>query len=603
MAIKDEFPRGQISTIILMCLAETDKYGYEIIDEVLKKTNGKLSIKQPSLYSSLKRMEEQSLISSYWRDSEIGGRRHYYHLTDLGRKHLEKWRNNINLEDLSTNNNQELPNNELQTRVLQQESLFNISKQNEITFLEKINDVKENNNTYVQFDLFTKDPIIAPACENNTIENQISFEDKTLKNEIIKPVIEQKPIMTSYEKQDVSPTIQKFEYIKKTNSFSDSIINTTSFSEKKYIEKFDNIVKQDNQLNVYNNAETQNQEVLLKKVDLNSLEGYIFSEKANLNNANLNEIVKAKDNNGAGEEETVQELKEESIINIEENTNQTIDNSPFNADNFDNQTNNAEIQNATQNEEVKDDGVIITERLDIKDLPKPAKWENRRFEIYLSDNSISPKLVSKKDERYEDRIKDLYEKSKTNAENQELELIDSKIQFTSYKELQQFYSEQNIKFKPYQKSLYKSDKSFDMIRITKLNLLTNLCLLSIYSIISVILAISFSFVKVAKLNNAIFYVTIPFIFVITTAVALIQFVKSPRKKVAYDVNKFKFNISLFFINLLIIPLIIAVNVLFGFNFSNFPIYSLTILYPIIMATFYLFYYVCQKIFIKRKMLY
>ena len=76
MANYDEFPRGQLSTIILMCLSETDKYGYEIIDEVLKKTNGRLSIKQPSLYSSLKRMEEQSLISSYWRDSEIGGRRH-----------------------------------------------------------------------------------------------------------------------------------------------------------------------------------------------------------------------------------------------------------------------------------------------------------------------------------------------------------------------------------------------------------------------------------------------------------------------------------------------------------------------------------------------
>ena len=59
----DDIPRGQLSTIILMTLSERDKYGYEIIDEVLKNTNGKVSIKQPSLYSSLKRMEEQKLIS------------------------------------------------------------------------------------------------------------------------------------------------------------------------------------------------------------------------------------------------------------------------------------------------------------------------------------------------------------------------------------------------------------------------------------------------------------------------------------------------------------------------------------------------------------
>ena len=55
----EEIPRGQLSTFILMTLVDKDKYGYEIIDEVLQKTNGKISIKQPSLYSSLKRMEER----------------------------------------------------------------------------------------------------------------------------------------------------------------------------------------------------------------------------------------------------------------------------------------------------------------------------------------------------------------------------------------------------------------------------------------------------------------------------------------------------------------------------------------------------------------
>ena len=66
---KEEIPRGQLSNIILSTLIDNDKYGYEIIDVVKDKTDGKVIIKQPTLYSSLRRMEEQGLISSYWRDS------------------------------------------------------------------------------------------------------------------------------------------------------------------------------------------------------------------------------------------------------------------------------------------------------------------------------------------------------------------------------------------------------------------------------------------------------------------------------------------------------------------------------------------------------
>ena len=80
----NEIPRGQLSTILLSTLLSGDKYGYEIIKDIEEKSGGRLKIKQPSLYSSLTRMEKQKLISSYWRDSEIGGRRHYYSLTDYG---------------------------------------------------------------------------------------------------------------------------------------------------------------------------------------------------------------------------------------------------------------------------------------------------------------------------------------------------------------------------------------------------------------------------------------------------------------------------------------------------------------------------------------
>ena len=82
--------RGSVNNIILKSLIEGDKYGYEIIKDVESYSEGKIILKQPSLYSSLSRFEEKGYVSSYWGDSDIGGRRHYYHLTDLGIAYYQK---------------------------------------------------------------------------------------------------------------------------------------------------------------------------------------------------------------------------------------------------------------------------------------------------------------------------------------------------------------------------------------------------------------------------------------------------------------------------------------------------------------------------------
>jgi len=84
--------RGAVNNIILESLYSGEKYGYEIIKEVEEKTNGKIKLKQPSLYSSLKRFEAKNYIKSYWADSDIGGKRHYYSLTDDG---IEYYRKNV----------------------------------------------------------------------------------------------------------------------------------------------------------------------------------------------------------------------------------------------------------------------------------------------------------------------------------------------------------------------------------------------------------------------------------------------------------------------------------------------------------------------------
>ncbi len=70
---------------ILLELNEGNKYGFEITKSIETKSNNQIVIKQPTLYTVLKKLEKSKFISSYWEDSDIGGKRHYYAITDNGR--------------------------------------------------------------------------------------------------------------------------------------------------------------------------------------------------------------------------------------------------------------------------------------------------------------------------------------------------------------------------------------------------------------------------------------------------------------------------------------------------------------------------------------
>ena len=85
------FLKGNIETIILCSLYKKDKYGYEVAKEIKERTSNKYEIKQPTLYSYFKRLEEDKLIRSYWGETSNGGRRRYYTLTDIGRANCQQF--------------------------------------------------------------------------------------------------------------------------------------------------------------------------------------------------------------------------------------------------------------------------------------------------------------------------------------------------------------------------------------------------------------------------------------------------------------------------------------------------------------------------------
>lgn len=76
--INSDLIRGHIDTIILKILRDGDNYGYEIMKAVSMNSNNEYELKEPSLYTSLKRLEKQGHIVSYWGDQSQGGRRKYY---------------------------------------------------------------------------------------------------------------------------------------------------------------------------------------------------------------------------------------------------------------------------------------------------------------------------------------------------------------------------------------------------------------------------------------------------------------------------------------------------------------------------------------------
>lgn len=89
-SISSDLIRGHINTIILRTLYDGDKYGYEIINEIEEKSRHQYSLKQPTLYSALKRLESQDYITSYWGGASAGGRRKYFQITEKGRKIVEQ---------------------------------------------------------------------------------------------------------------------------------------------------------------------------------------------------------------------------------------------------------------------------------------------------------------------------------------------------------------------------------------------------------------------------------------------------------------------------------------------------------------------------------
>ena len=84
--LSSDLLRGHTDTIILGLLMDGDKYGYEMTKHIFEHSDQQYELKEATMYSSLKRLENDKHMTYYWGDETQGGRRKYYRITESGRE-------------------------------------------------------------------------------------------------------------------------------------------------------------------------------------------------------------------------------------------------------------------------------------------------------------------------------------------------------------------------------------------------------------------------------------------------------------------------------------------------------------------------------------
>lgn len=90
MAISDNVKRGTIELLILTLLKSEDMYGYQLSQELTRRSNELYSLQESSMYPTLYRLVDKGFISD--RQEKVGKRRVrvYYHLESDGEVYLNE---------------------------------------------------------------------------------------------------------------------------------------------------------------------------------------------------------------------------------------------------------------------------------------------------------------------------------------------------------------------------------------------------------------------------------------------------------------------------------------------------------------------------------
>ena len=83
---------GGGTLLVLSLLEGSDMYGYQMIEELARRSNDTFQMKEGTLYPILHGLEKDKYLSSYQQEAPTGRVRKYYKLTRKGKKLLDEKR-------------------------------------------------------------------------------------------------------------------------------------------------------------------------------------------------------------------------------------------------------------------------------------------------------------------------------------------------------------------------------------------------------------------------------------------------------------------------------------------------------------------------------
>ena len=581
----DLYAKGQLSYLILNCLLERDFYGLDIISGIAERSNGKINLKKPSVYSNLTRMEKQGFVSAYLKSSDLGPNRKYYSITEKGRnfyKELNDYfeRNNIDVfRDFADSDAQESPitpvveiaqnsETELQQQV---DDTNNGINENGIDDNLEINDVDNTENDY--FDFSSIDEDANETVNENMSESEIEINNN--KETLEKENIEQSNYAKLEERNE--NYIQEDEYNNETTTFEEQI-NTD-----------DPIINEDNEENniVENQAEEVENLDIIDKADEAEFASQEKPEDYNQRIYDISKEINKYRKKKSFAEDQISISVNSPLSESQERTNQNIQSF---RNSFDDEKSKTETEKISQydfskqmeyrfnrtaeedEEEKKDDAKYITERIEVTQSAR--KITPPRLKIVENagqkENRLPPpKRDTSIDPSHKEILSRLYSKTKDNSSDV---VRDDAIY--DYADLKDYYNSQNITFTEYKKPAQKYTHNTN-----KLYLILSIMIFACASVISAITFIALKFTS--QLNHAT-----NFLFIVLPAILLLDVaIKAYNYKIysSWFPKQMLAPWKIWTITIFLVGAIIGLNAIWGLGSSEFARYSTTLLLPIFLV--------------------
>lgn len=616
---------GQIQFLVLDSLSHGSKYGLEIIEFISQRTGGNYIMKKPTLYSCLTRMEKKGLVSSsYWGESEFGGKRHYYTITNDGKKVLEQLAPEF--EDMQFNTEKETSEETISTSnvsdnavlseykstdqesmkedkpiFLQQDSIFNMVKSEENKNSQTISTQQTNEDDEVvenQMDFFSYQPEQTETVDNetetfsfgNSVENIDAQTDSNSTEELNENTQDQ-----DYEK------IQYYQNILETNSYPQQPETEEIKDDAKLLDEDEKLTltpfQEEQNRRLYDTSSELKKYRKKKSFSENQIEMSVVYE-----NAEDREIQKAR----------IEQLKQ-SMLNARQNG---FDNIQQPATFEKSQTNKNSSQTGIDSgfsyrkeeisedvvsgeEERKDDAIFITNpRIDESQIPIQKKITPPNIEVNIYDDNLpAPKRDSNLEPTYKDMMAKLFERQKEKKQveyipqTEESQNYSDMESFADYGTLKKYYAGHGIDFKEYNKTSVERNHNTNLLKFISsaiLLLLAGVGCGVLYGILSA--------VGLTKAETNFMYYTLPILFLVYFIYTLIVYKVSISKKAVLIYNSI-INWAVFVLASIVV---LVINIICGMQYETMGEFLTTLLVPILglLITFPVNYYI--KKFIYKK---